>query len=247
MRLINSLIPIWTLGTQMAWVTTRIILVVKHGKKEKHHHHTPNMFSVLLPTVNPSYTCSRSTSVSTHCFPSVTVVLLMQQLFEGRPCQKCISFVSSEVFERSGGIFGHHGTHQRFGNFGSVRHLLTYHDCGLRWVRKTSGDNLSIITYITPFDHALTTSSGFSSTPEYIARADILEDTHRLGQSKPLLTYQRYFKSAWKKLVDAPASGRKYITSIEEWSCNCGQQKYHPQHLCKHLVQAVSPPPLIFW
>ena len=84
-------------------------------------------------------------------------------------------------------------------------------------------------------------------TPEYIARAEILEDTHRLGRSKPLSTYQRYFKSAWKKLVDAPASGRKYITSIEEWSCNCGQQKYHPQHLCKHLVQAVSPPPLIFW
>jgi hypothetical protein len=84
-------------------------------------------------------------------------------------------------------------------------------------------------------------------TPEYIARAEILEDTHRLGRSKPLSTYQRYFKSAWKKLVEVPASGCKYITRIEEWSCNCGQQKYHPQHLCKHLVQAVPPPPLTFW
>ncbi|KAF8233460.1 hypothetical protein L208DRAFT_1266739, partial [Tricholoma matsutake] len=26
-----------------------------------------------------------------------------------------------------------------------------------------------------------------------------------------------------------------------------GQQKHHPQHLCKHLVQAVPPPPLTFW
>ena len=84
-------------------------------------------------------------------------------------------------------------------------------------------------------------------TPEYIARAEVLEDTYRLGRSKPLSTYQRYFKSAWKKLVEVPASGRKYITSIEEWSCNCGQQKYHPQHLCKHLVQAVLPPPMTFW
>ena len=84
-------------------------------------------------------------------------------------------------------------------------------------------------------------------TPEYIARSEFLEDTHRLGRSKPLTTYQRYFKSAWKKLVEVPVSGRKYITSIEEWTCNCGQQKYHPQHLCKHLVQIVPPPPLIFW
>ena len=84
-------------------------------------------------------------------------------------------------------------------------------------------------------------------TPEYIARAEILEDTHRLGRSKPLSNYQRYFKSAWKKLEGVPVSERKYITSIEEWTCNCGQQKYHPQHLCKHLVQMVSPPPLNFW
>ncbi|KAI9508958.1 hypothetical protein F5148DRAFT_951352, partial [Russula earlei] len=26
-----------------------------------------------------------------------------------------------------------------------------------------------------------------------------------------------------------------------------GQQKYHSQHLCKHLVQSVQPPPMHFW
>ena len=63
------------------------------------------------------------------------------------------------------------------------------------------------------------------------------------------LSYQRYFKSAWKNLAEVPVqiSSHKYITSIEKWTCNCGQQKYHPQHLCKHLVQMVPPPPLTFW
>ena len=87
-------------------------------------------------------------------------------------------------------------------------------------------------------------------TQEYIARADVLEDTHRLGRSKPLTTYQRYFKSAWKKLEEVPASVHghsKYITSIEEWTCNCSQQKYHPQHLCEHPVQAVPRLPSTFW
>lgn len=27
---------------------------------------------------------------------------------------------------------------------------------------------------------------------------------------------------------------------INTWTCNCGQQKYHCHHLCKHLVQAVG-------
>ena len=47
--------------------------------------------------------------------------------------------------------------------------------------------------------------------------------------------------------MESPVGGHTYIMSIERWSCNCGQQKYHLQHLCKHLVQAVPPPPLAFW
>ena len=85
-------------------------------------------------------------------------------------------------------------------------------------------------------------------TPEYIARAEILEDTYRLGCSKPLSSYQKFFKSAWKKLAEMKVSAQNtYITDVTTWTCNCGQQKYQSQHLCKHLVQAVPPPPIHFW
>ncbi|PIL26554.1 hypothetical protein GSI_12312 [Ganoderma sinense ZZ0214-1] len=84
-------------------------------------------------------------------------------------------------------------------------------------------------------------------TPGYVARAEILEDTYRLGRAKPLTTYQRYFKAAWNKLQKAAVSGWTYITDVAAWTCNCGQQKYHPQHLCKHLVQAVPDPSLRFF
>jgi len=33
----------------------------------------------------------------------------------------------------------------------------------------------------------------------------------------------------------------KYETSVSNWTCTCGQQKYDRHHLCKHLVQAVAP------
>ena len=55
-------------------------------------------------------------------------------------------------------------------------------------------------------------------TLEYVTCADVLKDIHCLGQLKPLLTYQRYFESAWQA-----------------------------KHLCKHVVQAVPAPPLAFW
>lgn len=84
-------------------------------------------------------------------------------------------------------------------------------------------------------------------TPEYVARAEVLEDTHRLGRSKPLSTYQRYFKSAWKGLSATTVSRQIYITNVETWTCNCGHQKYQRHHICKHLVQAVPNPPLSFW
>ena len=51
----------------------------------------------------------------------------------------------------------------------------------------------------------------------------------------------------WEKLESAILSGREYTTDIVSWTCNCGQQKYHPQHLCKHLVQAVPDPSLRFF
>ena len=83
--------------------------------------------------------------------------------------------------------------------------------------------------------------------PEYIAHADILEDTYRLSHSKPLLSYQKSFKSAWIKLAEVEVSENTYVTDVTMWTCNCRHQKYHSQHLCKHLMQAVPPPPIHFW
>lgn len=82
-------------------------------------------------------------------------------------------------------------------------------------------------------------------TPEYFARAEFLQDTHRMGRPKELSTYQKYFKTAWQKLAKAAipeSSGQIYETSVSNWTCTCGQQKYDRHHLCKHLVQAVAPP-----
>jgi hypothetical protein len=84
-------------------------------------------------------------------------------------------------------------------------------------------------------------------TPTYMARAELLEDTHRLGRLKPLTTYQKAFKKSWKALAKLPVSGRCYDTNVAQWTCKCGRQKYHCHHLCKHLVQAVKPPPASFW
>jgi hypothetical protein len=78
-------------------------------------------------------------------------------------------------------------------------------------------------------------------TPEYIARAEVLEDTHHLGRSKPLSTYQKYFKSSWRQLVDRSVSRNIYVIDVTMWMCNCGQHKYHSQHFWKHLVQSVQP------
>ena len=84
-------------------------------------------------------------------------------------------------------------------------------------------------------------------TPAYMARAEILEDHYRLGRSKQLTTYQRYFKTAWKKLEKVQVSNRQYVTNVADWTCTCGRQKYDRHHLCKHLVQAVEPPRAHFW
>ena len=82
----------------------------------------------------------------------------------------------------------------------------------------------------------------YKVTPSYFARTQILDDTHRLGRSKPLTTYQRAFKKSWITLMKKDTSNTTYTTDVSKWTCNCGQQKYQCHHLCKHLVQAVGIP-----
>jgi hypothetical protein len=84
-------------------------------------------------------------------------------------------------------------------------------------------------------------------TPEYVRRGEVLEDTHRMGRSKPLTTYQKYFKRSWIALSKAAISDHQYNPNIIRWTCRCGQQKYDRHCLCKHLVQAVPLPPMKFW
>ena len=82
----------------------------------------------------------------------------------------------------------------------------------------------------------------YKVTPSYFARTNILDDTHRLGRSKPLTTYQRAFKKSWTTLMNKSTSDKTYTTDVSKWTCNCGHQKYNCHHLCKHLVQAVGLP-----
>jgi hypothetical protein len=84
-------------------------------------------------------------------------------------------------------------------------------------------------------------------TPAYLARINILNDTYRIGRSRSLTTYQKYFKQSWKTLLNASTSGKVYDTCVRDWTCNCGRQKYDRHHLCKHLVQAVGKPSIRFW
>lgn len=83
--------------------------------------------------------------------------------------------------------------------------------------------------------------------PNYISRGHALEPTYRLGRAKALTTFQEYFKSHWKELLGRPITDHDYHTDILSWTCHCGQQKYNPYLLCKHLVQAIGKPPINFW
>ena len=52
----------------------------------------------------------------------------------------------------------------------------------------------------------------------YLARMEILKDTAPLGRSKPLTTYQHYFKESWLKLklldaIQLRRNANKYITT----------------------------------
>lgn len=84
-------------------------------------------------------------------------------------------------------------------------------------------------------------------TPAYVARAEVLEDGHRLGRSNKMTTFQTAFKAAWKKLAAKPLGTREYNVDLATWTCDCGSQKYHAQHLCKHLVHAAGPPDKKVW
>ncbi|KAG6818800.1 hypothetical protein H0H93_001521 [Arthromyces matolae] len=84
-------------------------------------------------------------------------------------------------------------------------------------------------------------------TPAYVARAEILDDTYRMGRSKGLTTYQKYFKKSWKILLERTVSNKKYTTSIKDFTCTCGRQKFDAHLLCKHLVQLVGLPSSRFW
>ncbi|KAF8171142.1 hypothetical protein BJ912DRAFT_1025204 [Pholiota molesta] len=87
----------------------------------------------------------------------------------------------------------------------------------------------------------------YKVTPTFMARGNILQDTFRLGRSKQLSTFQRYFKKNWEKHAEKELGTTKYITNVSAWTCTCGRQKYDCHHLCKHLVQSVPPPPTKFW
>ncbi|KAI5824593.1 hypothetical protein K523DRAFT_315006 [Schizophyllum commune Tattone D] len=84
-------------------------------------------------------------------------------------------------------------------------------------------------------------------TPAYYRRMQTMSADFRLGRSTKLTTHQRYFKSEWRRLEKATVSGKTYETNVAQWICNCGRQKYSAYHICKHLVQAVNPPPISFW
>jgi len=53
----------------------------------------------------------------------------------------------------------------------------------------------------------------YKVTPTYITQVEILNDSHRLGQTKSLTTYQKYFKASWKKLLE-----RSHLDEVNSWS-----------------------------
>ncbi|KAF8575659.1 hypothetical protein K439DRAFT_1369380 [Ramaria rubella] len=83
--------------------------------------------------------------------------------------------------------------------------------------------------------------------PYYMARATFLEDVYRLGRPRCMMPFQMWLKKEWGQLSTLPLSGRAYATDVSQWSCVCEALKYNSFHLCKHLVQAVPPPPISFF
>ena len=83
--------------------------------------------------------------------------------------------------------------------------------------------------------------------PQWMVRAETLEDTYKMGRSKGLSAFQKAFKVSWREKAEATVSKTGYKVDVAQWLCNCGAQETDTHHLCKHLVQAVPPPPIKFW
>ncbi|KAJ7790885.1 hypothetical protein B0H14DRAFT_3568406 [Mycena olivaceomarginata] len=87
-------------------------------------------------------------------------------------------------------------------------------------------------------------------TLAYLARAEMLNNGHRLGRAHAPTHFQKQFKSAWLKLEKLTLStdaDRRYITQVDKWTCTCPSQPLNCCHLCKHLVHAIGHPPVRFW
>ena len=82
--------------------------------------------------------------------------------------------------------------------------------------------------------------------PVAITKSETLNGTARIGAAVELTMYQKELKSSWKALSEQELRAKDYRTNVTQWMCCCGAQKMHPQHLCKHLVQAVDTTTSIF-
>ncbi|KAJ7062609.1 hypothetical protein C8F01DRAFT_1134708 [Mycena amicta] len=75
----------------------------------------------------------------------------------------------------------------------------------------------------------------------------IFDPDFRDGRARQLTPFQKAFKKNFKALSVRSLGTRTYNTDVQTWTCDCGQQKYNPYILCKHLVQALQPPPADFF
>ncbi|KAJ7599483.1 hypothetical protein C8J56DRAFT_881921 [Mycena floridula] len=87
----------------------------------------------------------------------------------------------------------------------------------------------------------------YEVTLAYFVRSQVLSHENCLRWAPTLTNFQKSFKSHWAKLQKKGLSRKGYITSVKDWMCTCGWQKFDWYHLCKHLVQAVPELLMLFW
>ena len=165
---------------------------------------------------------------------------------------RCIHSVIKVGFEKFGVICGQIGTRRRCGDFWarSTSEYLSY----LRTTMNVENfwkqlKHEYLHHYAHPRLDQLVWNLIYRVTPLYLARMEILKDTHHSGGSKPLTIYPHYFKEFWLKLLDAQlrSNVNKYITDVKKWTCTYGRQKYDGRHFCKHIVPAIGLPSPTFW
>ena len=83
--------------------------------------------------------------------------------------------------------------------------------------------------------------------PSFTAKLQIFDPNYRSGRAPALTPFQSEFKRNWNKLAERSLGTHIYQTDVQRWICDCGQQKYNPYPLCKHLVQSLAPPPPNFF